>query len=645
LLIRPKLFLTFSLFCVAPLLLISLVNFRNGSKATEELVLRDLADGLGDVTHQFEALLREREDELRLLARAQPMRDYVLTATTRETRLSSSGANRATQQLRSSAALSRVASPEATELPDEVKREVQVVLSTPRFYAGVAAVNPSGRVMFSAEPQGEKSGSSTVIFRTKDLLPSSSQPDGRVWTVAEQSVLCSIAPHASFGETLRCTVPVFAEGDNPKTLRVALVADLRLDSLFSEAARGSEFSFDADNAGGPSRQVIVLDASGKIVYHTNNDLRHQPIGGSMPYFAPAARAMISGQSGSSLYRSSDGDQWLAVYAPVKPANLSLAVARNYSLAAHGPRVAGWIGIALSLPIGLAAAVLLSAFYQRKTRSIELVSESVAAIAGGHLDQRLQVRSSDDMRLLADSVNLITEQMREQLARETETRQFQSFVKLSAMLTHDLKNAIGGLSLMVGNMERHSDNPEFRADAMKALTNATDKLRALVTRLSNPVNTLSGEFKMPRPTDLVPLLKRVLVQTAEPLSETHQIDDRLPERLVALVDGERIERVMENLVLNALEAMTGKKGKLTVEAGPADRGKVFFSVTDTGVGMSAEFLKKRLFRPFATKKPNGVGLGLYTCREVVRANGGTIEVKSSEGSGTTFRVVLASALIK
>jgi len=68
LLIRPKLFLTLSLFCVAPLLLISLVNFRNGSKATEALLRRDLADGLSDVTRHFEALLRERQDELRLLA-------------------------------------------------------------------------------------------------------------------------------------------------------------------------------------------------------------------------------------------------------------------------------------------------------------------------------------------------------------------------------------------------------------------------------------------------------------------------------------------------------------------------------------------------------------------------------------------------
>jgi signal transduction histidine kinase len=68
------------------------------------------------------------------------------------------------------------------------------------------------------------------------------------------------------------------------------------------------------------------------------------------------------------------------------------------------------------------------------------------------------------------------------------------------------------------------------------------------------------------------------------------------------------------------------------------------VADTGGGMSRHFIEERLFRPFATTKKRGVGLGLYTCREVVRANGGSIEVVSKEGAGTTFRVVLPSAPI-
>ena len=192
------------------------------------------------------------------------------------------------------------------------------------------------------------------------------------------------------------------------------------------------------------------------------------------------------------------------------------------------------------------------------------------------------------------------------------------------------------------MERHFANPEFRTDAMKSLTGAADKLRSLVSRLSNPVNTLSGEFKRPQPTDLIPLLQRVLVQHGEPLRGKHEIEIDLPRTLVAMADGERIEKVMENLVLNAVEAMVAKCGKLTIAAGEADAGKVFFSVADTGVGMNAEFIRNRLFHPFATTKQRGVGLGLYTCREVVRANGGAIEVESIEDSGTTVRVVLASS---
>jgi signal transduction histidine kinase len=58
-------------------------------------------------------------------------------------------------------------------------------------------------------------------------------------------------------------------------------------------------------------------------------------------------------------------------------------------------------------------------------------------------------------------------------------------------------------------------------------------------------------------------------------------------------------------------------------------------------MSRVFIENRLFRPFATTKKNGIGLGLYTCREVIRATGGSIDVQSVEGAGTTFRVVLPS----
>ena len=302
---------------------------------------------------------------------------------------------------------------------------------------------------------------------------------------------------------------------------------------------------------------------------------------------------------------------------------------------------GWIGLVAALLLATLSAGLLSRHWARQARGIERVSKGVEAIARGKLDHRIEL-SSDNLRPLADNLGLMTKQLRDQIAREAETRQFQAFVRLSAVLTHDLKNAIEALSLTVGNMERHFDNKEFRADAMKSLTGCTDNLRALVARLSNPATTLSGEHKQPQPMDLVPMLRRVISMTAEPASGKHEIKVTLPETLLALVDLERMEKVVENLIINAREAMAKESGTLSVTAGTTDDGNPFFSISDTGVGMSRRFIEEKLFHPFATTKKRGVGLGLYTCREVVGANGGSITVASREGAGTTFRVVLPSA---
>lgn len=287
------------------------------------------------------------------------------------------------------------------------------------------------------------------------------------------------------------------------------------------------------------------------------------------------------------------------------------------------------------------AILSSLVLRRTTYSIERVTAGAVAIAAGDLNQRIEVKSSDETRLLAESFNQMTDRLKEQIAREAESRQFESFMRLSAMLTHDLKNAIAGLSLLVGNMEKQFHREDFRRDAMNSLFESTAKLRALVSKLSGPVQSLSGEHERPRPMDLVPLIGRVLTTHAAPRGELFVVANHLPERLIATAEPERIEKVIENLVVNALEAMEPNGGTLKIEGGEAENKAIFFTVSDTGPGMTEDFQKKKLFRPFSTTKRSGVGLGLYTCREVVKAHGGYIDVQSSRKAGTTFRVVLPS----
>jgi signal transduction histidine kinase len=253
-----------------------------------------------------------------------------------------------------------------------------------------------------------------------------------------------------------------------------------------------------------------------------------------------------------------------------------------------------------------------------------------------------VQANDETHALAEGFNRMSDRLRELIARESEMRQFQSFVRLSAMLTHDLKNSITGLSMLVTNMERQFHRAEFREDAISSLKQATEKLSGLVARLSEPVKTLSGEYRRtPQSADLIPVIRRVMTASAEPSAAFYKIQTELPDTLYALIDADRIERVVENLIVNALEAMGGRGGRLTVTAGEESEGLVFFSVEDSGPGMTEDFMRTRLFRAFATTKKRGIGLGLYTCREIVESHGGRLEVKSKLGSGTRFRVVLPS----
>jgi signal transduction histidine kinase len=108
----------------------------------------------------------------------------------------------------------------------------------------------------------------------------------------------------------------------------------------------------------------------------------------------------------------------------------------------------------------------------------------------------------------------------------------------------------------------------------------------------------------------------------------------------------LRRVVENLITNAVDAMDGK-GTLVIrtrsERAGGNGSSVFhLTVTDTGPGMDEVFIRERLFRPFASTKKRGLGLGLYQCRSIIDAHGGEIQVESRPGRGTTFRVVLQGA---
>ena len=584
---RPKPFLTYFILCAIPLLLLAVLNYWNGLRTVDSTVSAIAQHDLNSFNVAVDEELVERKNAILQLA---------ITP--------------AVQTIATKVAESPL--PVLHSLPD---------LSL--HFKSVAIFDNTRKPLWVRDDKSE-----WVSFQSWETF-TTAQPDPQVWELQGNVALEKLGTAAA---TVEYSVPIHDPASTRNFGAVVAVADL--NSVFSEAARGLEPRSDQ------ASMVVALDRSGKILYHSDRSLKLRAVADALPGFNTIATAMTNNQSGIGQFQTPTGS-YLAAYTPIPNLNVTVAVARRRSEFLSNAHRWGITGLVLALLAALGAAFLLERHVRRRSKGIARVTEDVSAIAKGELDRRIILQSSDDARVLADNINVVTERLRAQIAREEESRQLDSFVRLSAMLTHDLKNAIEGLSLTVGNMERHFDNPQFRADALKGLTSAADKLKALVARLARPVTSMSGEHKRPAKIDLIPIIQRVLAMTAEPQRGKHSIVTRLPPSLYALADPARIEEVIENLVLNALEAMVDKGGTLTIEAGQTAKGSPMFSVADTGRGMSRQFIDTRLFRPFSTTKKTGIGLGLYTCREVIRASGGSIDVESVEGAGTTFRVVLPS----
>jgi signal transduction histidine kinase len=232
-----------------------------------------------------------------------------------------------------------------------------------------------------------------------------------------------------------------------------------------------------------------------------------------------------------------------------------------------------------------------------------------------------------------AVAIVTSRLSEDLAR---SREFEAFHRLTSFVIHDVKNAVSALSLLSRNAATNFEDPEFRHDAIKTLVKTVGRMNGLLGRLSSASEVAHDTFVR---CDLAALLRQAAVQVTNGRA-VYLVDKTIPVPAV-LGDPAALERVLENVLKNALEAMDGN-GQLTVRT--EVRGdEVASTVIDTGRGMSADFVRGSLFVPFRSTKDGGWGVGLFQAKEIIEAHGGHIEVESEEGKGSSFTILLPIAV--
>ena len=210
------------------------------------------------------------------------------------------------------------------------------------------------------------------------------------------------------------------------------------------------------------------------------------------------------------------------------------------------------------------------------------------------------------------------------------RQFESFNRMSTFVVHDLKNLVLQLSLMNANAEKHKDNPEFQRDMLDTVAYSVQKMKLLLQKLGR-----SDSAGAPARLAVDQVVRQAVALKAA--FEPRPVLQVERAGLEVLAERERLERVVGHLIQNAIEA-TPRSGQVTIRVA-ADGPMVCIEIADTGEGMSEEFIRERLFKPFESTKSAGMGIGVFESREYINELGGSLEVHSRPSLGTTFKVCL------
>jgi putative PEP-CTERM system histidine kinase len=217
------------------------------------------------------------------------------------------------------------------------------------------------------------------------------------------------------------------------------------------------------------------------------------------------------------------------------------------------------------------------------------------------------------------------------------RQFESFNRMSAFIAHDLKNLASQLGLLLSNAERHRHSPQFQDDMLATSRHALARMQDLLRKLHTAPADQPPERAVP--VDLSVLLARIVKDHAG-MTPQPQLAPA-PTAVMVVAQPERLARVLGHLILNAIEA-TPAAGTVSVRL-QRDHSMALIDVCDTGHGMSPEFMRDRLFQPFESTKPSGMGIGVFESREYLHELGGQLAVESTPGMGTRFGITLPLAV--
>jgi signal transduction histidine kinase len=425
---------------------------------------------------------------------------------------------------------------------------------------------------------------------------------------------------------LRITVPVTGIGGEPVGFYGGIVESSRVSAFF-------------DIPQSLSRQVesFILDREGRPLFVSNPHAEldyTKVLQTPLVAMSPGSHARYGNRDGVEVVGRSmrvPGQPWLYIAeVPVSEALGDLWLLRKTSI---------YLGLVFVLLVAVAGWFVSRGIVAPVRRLVD----AARTLGGGNLAARVELARGDEIGELgqafndmADELARTSAQVKELHQREIErAQQLATVGELASGLAHEIKNPVVGISNGLDLVKRRvGDDPDLQP-IMNELTRELDRIEGAIRDL----------LAFARPSD--PALARTdgnriverAIRLVQPSAEQRDVgiemhlDSELPE---IQADAELVRQALVNLVLNAIQA-TPARGRIQVSSGSRN-GAVEIRVTDTGRGIPKE-LQELIFKPFFTTRHSGTGLGLSITRTIVERHGGSLEVESEEGCGTSFTMVL------
>jgi signal transduction histidine kinase len=266
----------------------------------------------------------------------------------------------------------------------------------------------------------------------------------------------------------------------------------------------------------------------------------------------------------------------------------------------------------------------------------------------------EIRTADDPReiqQIMQAIDRLRSTLQEKIEHEKKienqlrhTERLASLGRLVAGVAHEVRNPLTTIRLRVQMCERDSESARVRESCSIALQEI-ERLNGMVNRLLSFARPVQLNLA---PVDLQGLVEERMSSFAELALRCRVafVTDFFDQSITFVVDRNRMAQVFDNIIQNAIEAMSERGGTLSVTMAShkqvaGDGSGVSMEFRDTGKGMNASIID-HVFDPFFTTKTSGTGLGLSICHELVRAHGGDIYVESEEGQGTCVRVTIPAS---